>query len=254
MLPDGNYLTGFNLNAYIGPRSNATYYYCQASVDPGTAGSSWKMGPILATQQMYPQSFSVFALGNVSSSSMDIEGPLASGAAVTLSSLNLNWGQKQPIGLISAGYLNFTNGSVYGTIYRGAGRSLTNVNYTSMVQGVPLMFYSAATNLQQLSGVLSGYSVNGVTSVVSGNITLLGKDPNVNVFTVEPNDLGKTHSITINVPSSSTVIVNVPGKTVSLTSVGFSRGGLNSRSALELLSSDIAYDVVLGFPWVNIGA
>jgi choice-of-anchor A domain-containing protein len=53
-------------------------------------------------------------------------------------------------------------------------------------------------------------------------MTLKGIDPTVNVFYVPSSDFVNTYSITINVPSSSTVIINVSGSSVSIKNMGIS--------------------------------
>ena len=75
--------------------------------------------------------------------------------------------------------------------------------------------------MSQAIGKLSGTA----PTIAYGNITLKGIDPTVNVFYLPSSAFVNAYSITINVPSSSTVIINVSGSSVSIQNMGITNYG-----------------------------
>jgi choice-of-anchor A domain-containing protein len=246
-LPAGSYLTGYDLSAYTSNKE-ALYYYCGAQVAAGSIGSAFNLGTVGTTA--YPLSFNVFSFGNITGL-RDVQGPVAGGGTVSASSFNINWGQTQPVGVVSTGLLTLLNGTVSGAIYHGAGESsFTGVNYAQSTNysGTPIDFGNARTQLQTMSQTLFGLVANGTTTVAYGNITLTGTDPNLNIFSVGMGALNATTSITINAPQSSTVIINVSGTTPRIVNAGITNYALVNRVLWNFYQATSLYVTSVGIP------
>lgn len=151
---------------------------------------------------------------------------------------------------------NFTNsssgGSVGGTIYYGgsysSGDTLNHQSESASSMTAPINFTSAETTLDALSSTLAQQSPNGTVTSAYGTYTLTGTDPNLNVFDLT----GSSYSgatINLSAPSTSTVVINVAGSSVSFNGGSINLNGVSSdnvifnfNSATSLLLSDIAFN------------
>ncbi|MEW4368939.1 DUF5057 domain-containing protein [Paenibacillus kandeliae] len=177
--------------------------------------------------------YNFFIKGNISmnASGFSSEGKMAGGGNVTLSG-GFNVGSKltntlsnTPV-LIAGGNLNVdSGGSVQNgiAVYGGTLTAPQYKNYTA-TQAKPINFDTAFTKLNTVSTQLAALTPNGITKVETwGGITLTGSDASLNVFNVSSLPLSLTNSLTIQVPKTSTVIVNVTGLSPSMS------GGLNIK-------------------------
>ena len=230
-LPAGTYLTGYNETLYGSSQKTSTFYYCGGQVSAGSLGAAMNLGSVGGVA--YPRNFNVFAFGTVSGL-RDVQGPVGAGGTVNASSFNINWGQSQSVGIVSTGFLSLLNGTVYGVIYDGAGESLVGVNYNTLTNPAqaPIDFGAARSSLQAMSQNISSLASNGSTQIAYGNITLASSNPTLNIFSLAASDLAATTSVTISVPTTSTVIINVSGAKVQVANAGFSTGGVLPSSIL----------------------
>ncbi len=138
-------------------------------------------------------------------------------------------------GLVVGGNLTFSSGAV-GTLvtnpaqtYYGGALSGSLVNYTGGFNTVnPLSFSSLFSQASIASTALAGYSNTGATTLNVGGIygnpgglTLTGDGSSaVQVFSISGTDLQTRNQIVVNnVPTASTVLVNVTGTFAQLASV-----------------------------------
>jgi choice-of-anchor A domain-containing protein len=100
------------------------------------------------------------------------------------------------------------------------------------------LFSSAEAYLKQESTYLAGLAANGTTTVAWGGITLSGKDSELDVFNLSGDVLSKANSLTIDVPSAATVVVNIDGDTTSMKNFGFQlKGGIDASNILYNFSN-----------------
>ncbi len=225
-LPGGSYLTGYDLTIYH-QWQTAAYYYCgaHAATDAHSLGAAFNLGGVEGT--VYPDGFNVFAFGDIAGL-VDVQGPVAGGGNVTASSFNLNWAGASSVAVVAGGNLTLkTGGTVHGAIYHGGSESISqSVTYNASTDhpNNPIDFANARTQLRGMSQAIGKLSGTAPT-IAYGNITLKGIDPTVNVFYLPSSAFVNAYSITINVPSSSTVIINVSGSSVSIQNMGITNYG-----------------------------
>lgn len=171
----------------------------------------------------------------------EVQGVLAVGGNATLFNygvdlLSTPFGGAGGFGLIVGGDLTFSNGSV-GTLvtnpaktYHGGTLGGSFVNYTAGTFTGPSPINFGALNSQALSAstALAGFSNTGATTLNVGGIfgnpgglTLTGDGSSaVQVFSISGTDLQTRNQIVVNnVPTTSTVLVNVTGAFAQLASV-----------------------------------
>jgi choice-of-anchor A domain-containing protein/uncharacterized repeat protein (TIGR01451 family) len=165
--------------------------------------------------------YSVFALCSVNFPSSDTECRMAVGWDAYLSHYSV--GEKLPPSggtedaLIVGRSLTFTSGAVYGgNVVYGTTTNLPSISVGimdgSLIQDPDRIdFFTAGIYLKNLSSNLAGYPVNGNTNMQWGGLTLTGTDPHLNVFHVSGADLTSAHTLTINAPNGSVVLVNIDG-------------------------------------------
>jgi choice-of-anchor A domain-containing protein len=139
---------------------------------------------------------------------------------------------QMPVGLVDgAGNLVlFNGGSLFGKAYVGPYGTVNIASTVTMGQLVktstdtdPINFEIAFSKLRKMSAALRNYTANGKVAMTYGNMTLSytgNADPMV--FSVKGTDLSNTFSITFNVPSGRTVLVNVSGTPVFIKYAGIS--------------------------------
>src|SRR3989304_3948468 len=170
----------------------------------------------------------------------EVQGVLAVGGNATLFNygvdlLSTPYGGAGGYGLVVGGNLTFSSGAV-GTLitnpaqtYYGGALSGSLVNYTGGFNTVnPLSFSSLFNQASVASTALAGYSNTGATTLNVGGIfgnpaglTLSGDGSSaVQVFSISGTDLQTRHQIVVNnVPTTSTMLVNVTGTFAELASV-----------------------------------
>lgn len=198
------------------------------------AGSAWNQAYMGTTGQSYPYSFNVFAFGNISGI-QDAQGPIAAGGSVNLSSFSVNGMGQQAVGLVSDGSLTLSNGKVGGAIFYGSAKNVDGtVTYDkdNISQQKPINFVTARATLQGMSQALRGYPANGTKNTHNRNLALTSSSPDLNVFSISSDDLSQAYSVTLTVPSGSTVLINVGGKNVQIANAGFNVSGQDLHKIL----------------------
>ena len=170
----------------------------------------------------------------------EVQGVLAVGGNATLFNygvdlLSTPYGGAGGYGLVVGGNLTFSSGSV-GTLvtnpaqtYFGGTLNGSLVNYSGGFNTVNPLSFSALFNQASIaSTALAGYSNTGTTTLNVGGIfgnpgglTLTGDGSSaVQVFSISGTDLQTRNQIVVNnVPTSSTVLVNVTGTFAQLQSI-----------------------------------
>jgi choice-of-anchor A domain-containing protein len=150
--------------------------------------------------------------------------------------------QGMPVGLVAGAGANvlLSNGTVNGMLYVGsyvdpAAGVILNKDVPSSVTMYPkannpvhtnpINFEMAFVKLQGLSTTLSGYPITGTVTPPPSNygvMKLTSANPTLAVFSVTDSDLRKSGTIQFQVPSTSTILINVSGTEISIGNTGFS--------------------------------
>ncbi|AIQ49675.1 hypothetical protein R70723_30195 [Paenibacillus sp. FSL R7-0273] len=181
--------------------------------------------------------FNAFVIRDSLFSNLNMQGRLAGGGTVDLrprnggisvNSSNIN--NKEPA-VIAGGDFYFDNGSVNGKIiYGGSLPAQVTGTHSGISKGNPIKFDMAESYLLKLSDQLK--ALTATNAVFDGGLKLKGTNNTLNVFKVKGSELSKTWGFDINVPSTSTVVINVDGASVSMQNFGFTLNGLNEEKVI----------------------
>jgi len=204
-------------------------------------------------------SYNVFVLGNDTASYSDVQGSVAVGGSANFNGYSI--GQQLPQNpatnsLVVGGTLTFNNGQVdAGSVVAGGNVSLSSATivdgnvvsdgtvtltngqihgYVLQNQSNPLPenFAYAATFLQNTSLSYGSLAPNGQTVDQYGGLVLTGTNPGLNIFSVPGSMLASVWGVQINVPSVSTVLVNVSGTSDTIPNGGFNYSGVTASQVL----------------------
>ena len=209
------------------------------------------------------QGYNAVIFGNHAASSADTEGRLAVGGNSQLPS-SYSVGQSvigtqnpQSNGtrndLVVAGNLNLSGGFVtvnFGNVQVGGAINgpgmLSQGSGNTSSAGVPNFsgnifdFYSVRTRIDSYSTSWAGLTANGTVDDLGYELTMVGSDLALNVFSVTAEQWNLTGARVIDVPLGSTAIINISGTTVS-------NGGGDIRfgsSAAPLDASDFRENII----------
>ena len=138
------------------------------------------------------------------------------------------------------GTYNLQRGSAY--VSPKSGVNFNGGAGTGYLASNPIDFAAAFTDLRSRSMTWGAATANGtvVPGTTGGNAAnvLTGTDPTLNVFTMTAAQLGSGKHIGIDVPAGSTVLVNVPDTTVSITGqMWVKTGGSFQQANDDLMAS-----------------
>jgi choice-of-anchor A domain-containing protein len=142
------------------------------------------------------------------------------------------------------------SGSVNGRIWVG-GRLISGTPNCGGVWSnlpAPVDFAALKTKLTSYSDLLATYPANGTVSSQNGALVLTGSDPTMDVFTVTGAQLSSANGITIKVPATATVIVNVSGATAGFNGGSFTLpDGVTCKSG-AVTSGNFCNQLMWNFP------
>jgi len=181
--------------------------------------------------------YNAFIFGNFTSSGSDTEGRLAVGGNADLSGYSVGTSLDTTRGntLVVGNNLTFTNGqvnkgnAVYGSSATTSGFGIPD---GGLIQGNPVDFASAQSQLTQLSGSLAGMGANGSFNDHYGTLQFVGTDPALNTFTVTAPSVNSANGIQINAPANSTVIINIGGDNIFFDYFGISIANTDKQKVL----------------------
>ncbi|HEY0780912.1 MAG TPA: choice-of-anchor A family protein, partial [Thermoanaerobaculia bacterium] len=181
--------------------------------------------------------FNLFVLGNLTQSGSDTEGRMAVGGNATLSSYSVGarlTGTSDV--LVVGGNLTFSGGTVaHGNVAYGGTATLSSVGLPNGTarRAMPVDFAAQGQSLRALSALWGTLPANGTTTIPPWKtIALKGTDRTLNVFSVAGKDLAQTSQLTIDVPSGSSVLVNVDGASDRMQNFGFQLTGVAAPSVV----------------------
>jgi choice-of-anchor A domain-containing protein len=184
--------------------------------------------------------FNAFFFDRMNAFTSDVEGRVAVGGDATFYAYGigdrLENSHGQRVDLIVGNDLTYTYGQVfYGNIVYGNGAALTGVgipNGDERQEAGVVDFTAAADALSEMSAVLGEEAPNGGTRFSRGNLNLRGTNLQLDIFTITPEQLAAAHSIYVLTPAGSTVVINVPGDSVSVQNLGLHLRGVDCARLL----------------------
>lgn len=214
------------------------YRYGNQSVQPtcDITWSHWYQGFVGNTAVAYPHGFQVFAFGDVVGLH-DSEGPIAAQGMVTLDAFSVNRNRVQPLGIVTRVGVKLSNGTVGGGIVYEQGYNNdipTTVGYDANLkeQASLFSFDIAQLRLYDMSRELKTRTPNGTVTPSNSSLYLTGSNAKLNVFSVSAEVLRQSRSISITVPATSTVLINVSGTDVQMGNAGLTLNGPTSEHIL----------------------
>lgn len=184
--------------------------------------------------------FNLFAFENVNARTSDVEGRVAVGGDASFFAYGIGDKLTNSNGtrddLIVQNDLEFTYGQVYfGNLVYGDTADLESIGTPygdERLQANVIDFAAAETALSEMSSALGSEAPNGRFRFNYSNLNLRGIHPELNLFTIAPENLATARSIHILVPFGSTVVINVPGQAVSLQNLGLHLRGVECSQLL----------------------
>jgi choice-of-anchor A domain-containing protein len=181
--------------------------------------------------------YNAFIFGDFTSSGSDTEGRLAVGGNANLSGYSVGTSLPTTGGnsLVVGNNLTFTNGQVNkGNAVYGASANTSNLGIPdgTLMQGSPIDFAAAQSQLTQLSGSLAGMVANGSFNDHYGTLQFVGTDTTLNTFTVTAPSVNSANGIQINAPANSTVVINIGGDNIFFDYFGISIANTDKQHVL----------------------
>lgn len=176
--------------------------------------------------------YNLFVFEGATLSNTDAEGRIAIGGNAQLT--NFGVGNKLNSGsagnsLVVGGNLNYQNGEVtYGNVvYGGTSNNGYTVRDGTNSKGSPIDFSAARAELEGLSDRIADLSPTGTTTNSYGSLQFVGTDANLNTFLVQATDFNPAHTIQIDAPLGSTVLINIGGLYLDFDNLGISFTDIN---------------------------
>ncbi len=167
---------------------------------------------------------------------MDVEGRVAAGQLVEMSGFSVGRAIGSGPVLVSGERLVLSAGTVHGegwyTTTASVASSVT-FNGGDLFAGSVIDFPTEQAALEILSEDLGDLTATGRTEVTPwGEVTLTGSELGTNIFTVPSAVLGRTTSLTVDVPSGSLVVINVDAAILNFGNFGITLSGVDEDAVL----------------------
>lgn len=173
--------------------------------------------------------YNVFALGDLSTTGLNMTGGVAAGRDASLSRLSISG--DVVVGRDASG----GGGTIGGRLIVG-GTDSTNRNTLTVrggrQQGSPINFAAEAADLLLVSDSYGAMQPNGAVTTQSKSLRLTGTNATRNVFAVTAAQLAAASGITISVPAGSLTVINIAGTSFTLGSMGVTLTGATAARVL----------------------
>jgi len=178
--------------------------------------------------------WNVFVAGDFGAPSSDVEGSLAAGGNVTVANYSIGFRLTPPATVLVVDHdLVFTSGWIYGDVYYGGAATYPYYPTSgAMSHSRPIDFVQAFATLHATSSTLSTLPTTGTTTAQWGGLYLTGSDPQLNVFRISGAQVASSWGLSLQVPSSALVLVEVSGSADQLINMNFDLGGLPREHVL----------------------
>jgi choice-of-anchor A domain-containing protein len=197
--------------------------------------------------------YNVFVFDDFTALSSDIEGRLAAGGDISLTSYSVGDKLKDTSSLytvVAGGDLTLTSGKIYGSAAVGGTSSITWASASTVKTSSAIDFTAAETYLTSVSSTLASISANGSAKISYGTLTLTGDGKSsMQVFTIDGSLLSDISAITIaSIPDGATVIINVSGTSITMSNLGMSAlSGIASNVLFNFYQAESLYLASIGF-------
>jgi choice-of-anchor A domain-containing protein len=184
--------------------------------------------------------FNAVIFGDITAFGGDTEGRLAVGGNAELhwysvgGHLPNSYGAEDRL-IVEGNLWADTNWQVYGgnAVYGGTlTGGLTTTSGTVRQETGVFDFAAVKSDSIALSNHLGTLTSNGASNYQWGGLTLTGADAALNVFTVDASQWQNAHTFYINAPSTSTVILNIAGESLTRSGGGIILNGVSNTQVL----------------------
>ena len=185
--------------------------------------------------------YTLFILGDINQKWTDSTGRVAAAGNINIQGYGVALAQQELINefsLVAGGSITHFDGTVYngnvayGDTYNAQGVSILNGIAS---QATPIDFQAANTELNNMSLKLEQLPANGIVEDFYGTLIFRGTDEVLNVFNISSELLERAHTLDLNIPVESTVVINVSGLSTVVQYKGIS-GNLNSQKQKVLFN------------------
>lgn len=178
--------------------------------------SSWHTAYAVTDPFGTAGSYNKFILGDVTHYGGDSEGPVAIAGNAVLTNYGIaDRTQSVTTGLVVGGSLTQTNGQTFGGNVHVGGSvyKISTILHGSLYNpSTPINFAQEGSYLLSLSNYWNTLTGNGTLNLQSwGGLELTGTNTALNVFYISESVWKQTRQINLNVPASSSVVINVAG-------------------------------------------
>jgi choice-of-anchor A domain-containing protein len=144
------------------------------------------------------------------------------------------------VDLVVGGKATLSGGSINKGSAQAGSAQVSNVGFQTsgagMQVGTTSVDFASAFDLATGSSeLLRGMSATGTSALQWGGLTLTGSDATLNVFDIDASQLTGIHSLNITVPTTSTVLFNVRGSSLTIPSLGMSVNGRQDNTMASRL-------------------
>lgn len=232
-IPDVNQSVNFDIK--VTPTEKGVYNLVDSNLEYWDIHSKLKESPLGKAID-----YSIFMLGdiNLGSSGFTSEGRIASAGNIVLNSgYSIGTSKSTTEDVLIAGNtidIKTNGGTIHGNVVYGINKLIPdNTDIKGTVrQDLPIDFKATRDQLYKLSSSIAALTANGTTIAQSGGINLTGSNKDLNVFKISDSDLNDTTNIKVEVPTKSTVIINVSGSALKLGNAGISLIGVPSNQII----------------------
>ncbi len=198
--------------------------------------------------------FNLFVLDTLIQPSSDTQGKAAIGGYADLRKYSVGYELPPNSGdvLVVGNHLTFISGAViHGrAVYQNYITTTTQFTADSgIVKDSVIDFEQARVHLLNLSNQLSALVSTDTVLDQYNNVELFGHNDTLNVFNVDGSLVSKENNFTLDVPSGSTVIVNILGKNISM------KGGFNvTGTTIDKVLLNFPQADTINLSYINVTA
>jgi choice-of-anchor A domain-containing protein len=217
-------------------------------------------GPAQATN------YNVLVFGDFADTNADVEGALAAGGNINLSSFAVGSALGNSANgentLVAGKSITFNNGQLdHGNAVAGTAVSgnFNDVNGSKIV-GSTMDFAAAKQLYAGYSATAAAMAATGKTTYYNwGTLNLTGTQTGINVFDVDAATIGVLNTLNLSIPTDAYAVINWSGTAASFANMGFNVGGVdyshilfNFPQATSLNLSGVGFDGSILAPSANV--
>ncbi|MBN1605221.1 MAG: choice-of-anchor A family protein [Polyangiaceae bacterium] len=186
----------------------------------------WDQGALPGSKTHFPRDFNLVALSGYLTDLKHVGGAVAAATYITAGYFRLNHDRPENVALVARVGAHLWDGELFGGAHYGeyfVSERVTFMDYAAPTNpSLPIDFPTAEMNLGYMSEMLWNNYDSQPAQKVYSTLRFVGSDPELNVFSVTPEQLANTYSYEYSVPEGASVIVNVGGTAPVIQWAGFS--------------------------------